>query len=275
VYERRVQHIQQICRQLDEGRGFISGCKYRSYNAKFNQQLRPSNYIQDPKTGTVLCYNLKVAATSWMRYFAEVENNQHYLESLKRGEKLYKIVDRLGLSQNGVLEKSLEENSFLFTLVRHPLDRLLSAYSNRILDTSTDQHKRHVPRMMNQLTGMLYKQDDRPVLADFLVYAAEGNEDDHWLPYYKACSPCLVPFTAVLKLEDGIEGVDWVLHKSGMGIHAKWHNDVENRSNSSRSLLRHVPCTVLEQVYRTYLYDFILFEYSISQYLQISMFTVI
>ena len=34
---------------------------------------------------------------------------------------------------------------FLFTVVRHPFDRLISAYRDRILNGCTDQAKHHIP----------------------------------------------------------------------------------------------------------------------------------
>ena len=40
-------------------------------------------------------------------------------------------------------------NYFTFTIVRHPLDRLISAYRDRILDGCTDQAKLHIPAIFH------------------------------------------------------------------------------------------------------------------------------
>ncbi len=40
---------------------------------------------------------------------------------------------------------------FSFTVVRHPFDRLLSAFRDRILDGCTYQAKQYVPRIFKKL----------------------------------------------------------------------------------------------------------------------------
>jgi len=70
-----------------------------------------------------------------------------------------------------------------------------------------------------------------------------------------------------LKLEDGEEGVNWILDKSGMGIHLKWSNERINPSNKSSSLYRQLSCDTLEALYYLYQADFVLFNYSATQYL--------
>ena len=50
-------------------------------------------------------------------------------------------------SSHELLEHVNSGNYFSFTTVRHPFDRLISAYVDRILDGCTGQAKIHVPKI--------------------------------------------------------------------------------------------------------------------------------
>ena len=48
-----------------------------------------------------------------------------------------------------LLETANSGNYFSFTVVRHPFDRLVSAYRDRILHGCTDQAKYHIPQILS------------------------------------------------------------------------------------------------------------------------------
>ena len=48
-----------------------------------------------------------------------------------------------------LLETANSGNYFSFTVVRHPFDRLVSAYRDRILHGCTDQAKYHIPQIFS------------------------------------------------------------------------------------------------------------------------------
>ncbi|XP_023337415.1 carbohydrate sulfotransferase 11 isoform X2 [Eurytemora carolleeae] len=241
-------------------------CSYESKVPKFSQQISKYNFLQDPKTSTVLCFNYKIAASSWMDYLARVENNVEYLEQLREHGKLYEITKRLGLSESSIFAASVDNAIFKLLVVRNPFERIISAYANRILDQSTAQYKENII-WMHKPSGELYKIGDTPTLSDFIVYVTEGNNDPHWKPVWSSCSPCLVQYTAVLKLEDGEVGIDKVLADSGLIKHAQWDYKPKNKSNKTGLSFRDVDCMIIEKLYRHYQLDFMLFQYNLTMYL--------
>lgn len=85
----------------------------------------------------------------------------------------HQVKYRLGLRPLDLLWS----DSLSFLLVRHPLDRLVSAYRDRILDPSTDQARQHSSAMMQfkDMQGLL--QEGLPSFSQFLQYLA--GEQQH------------------------------------------------------------------------------------------------
>ena len=108
--------------------------------------------------------------------------------------------------------------------VRHPLDRLISAYQDRVLDPDTDVARQHGPSIL-QLQPPAGPGTTTPTFQQFIRYQSVviarprqpgcvlcryvvgGGRDLHWDPATQLCSPCLTPAHLVLKLEDGEPGI--------------------------------------------------------------------
>jgi hypothetical protein len=120
-------------------------------------------------------------------------------------------------------------NYFTFTVVRHPFDRLLSAFRDRILHGCTGQAKHHVPQIFyltrkSQIikgTATLFNRNDGcikifPTFQEFVEYvlARPEQHDPHWFPYTKVTlittidwygvvfKPVLIVFSELLTLPD-------------------------------------------------------------------------
>ena len=104
-----------------------------------------------------------------------------------------------------LFEKSLSKNYFTFTVVRHPFDRLISAYRDRILHGCTGQSMRFVPKIFsftkNQPflwfwiflgTSGLFEENSKcikvmPTFQEFIQFVSAKPEihDPHWMTYNK------------------------------------------------------------------------------------------
>ena len=110
-------------------------------------------------------------------------------------------------SQNEVLEADY----YTFTVVRHPFDRVLSAFRNRILNGCTWQAKKHIPKII-QKNKLKYDQKGCVVtlptfrqFVDYILFSKSRRIDPHWSTYASGCAPCLVNYDAILKLETSEE----------------------------------------------------------------------
>ena len=92
-------------------------------------------------------------------------------------------------------------------MVRHPFDRVLSAFCDRILRGCSHQAKTHIPGILRS-TKLKYDEkgcvSSFPTFKQFVEYIISDrgkDSDPHWLRYSVACAPCLVSYDAIVKLE--------------------------------------------------------------------------
>ena len=50
-----------------------------------------NHYLQDPNTGTMYCFLHKVASSTWMSFFARLENDSEFLRVAEETGKYYKV----------------------------------------------------------------------------------------------------------------------------------------------------------------------------------------
>mgnify|MGYP001393214925 CR=1 FL=1 len=69
-----------------------------------------------------------------------------------------------------LLETANSGNYFSFTVVRHPFDRLVSAYRDRILHGCTDQAKYHIPQIFSLTRRRLILLGRENQVMEFLTF---------------------------------------------------------------------------------------------------------
>ena len=117
-----------------------------------------------------------------------------------------RVVDKMAPSSALELLENLNSgNYFSFTVVRHPFDRLVSAYRDRILHGCTDQAKYYIPQIFSLTrkrlillgTSILFDEISGcikvfPTFQEFIQFVVEKpqNHDPHWMTYNKVRIYC-------------------------------------------------------------------------------------
>ena len=179
-------------------------------------------------------------------------------------------------------------NYFTFTIVRHPLDRLISAYRDRILDGCTDQAKLHIPAIFHLTrsnlltlgTSVLYDKitnciDTFPTFEEFIRFVIVNPDGDlHWMPYHQHCSPCQIEYDAIIKLETAVQDEEYVLKQSMMDQylnlsyqHYRQRNDVQTEDLRSK-YFSNLTCFQFDELTKVYSKDFRLFTYDVKEFRQ-------
>lgn len=172
---------------------------------------------------------------------------------------------------------------YSFIFVRHPFERLLSAYRNKFLDPYNSVFQQRYGKKILRLF-----RPDAPIeeikagrnvtFSEFVKYVIHCSEnhiklDEHWEVMNKLCSPCSIKYNYIGKMTSLVEDAQQVLKELGVD------NDVEFPANSKdkykkniKDLIREYYSTItdkhLDKLYDIYKDDFELFSYTIPEYLR-------
>jgi len=262
--DQRLSNIQEVCYSYKIQESSNLSCSFQSKVSKYSQEINLNNFLRELNTGTIYCYIHKVASSTWMSFFARLENNTNFLRYAEKTGNYYKVKSRL---KPGILDL-FEEDQINFLIIRHPLDRILSAFRDRILNQNTYQAKKH-SKLMKKYPAL--KGEKLPTFSQFLQYITDDHEDPHWSPYHSLCSPCTVDYDWIIKLEDhNLKDLeDSLLQTSGMTKYGRLQikNISKQPTRQTRDIYKKVSCEVIQRVIDYYYLDFILFQYSHTEYL--------
>ena len=177
--ERR-RTLKRVCGRLNKGLYKNSGY-YKPENIKM---------VTDQYHRIAFCPIQKVSSTSWMKWFAtmvdiERADRDVWLTTHPGDWSVFgdsprtRRLNKSGFNQLTINDSYTLNKYFKFLAVRHPLQRLVSAYMYRI-----------VGRNINK------------TFDDFLKGAARYiHTDSHWMPFINTCNPCSVEFDVIVHLE--------------------------------------------------------------------------
>ncbi|XP_067002353.1 carbohydrate sulfotransferase 11 [Anabrus simplex] len=239
----------------------------------------------------VWCNVFKAASTSWMYNFNVLAG---YSPKFLQNSKLVP----LNLARRRYSRPSLHDlqvalnDSISFLIVRHPLERLLSAYRDK-LEYSLP-HTLH-QKLGNQIilkyrTGApkiipigrkSYRKNPRwPTFPEFVNYLVDVHKkgepfDMHWTPITEFCTPCQVDFDIICKFETLQEDQNYLIHLARLQdiIRPQWKNPAKGRTTHevAAGYYSQLTKTQILQLYNIFRYDFELFGYSLDGYLELGI----
>ncbi|XP_008477923.2 carbohydrate sulfotransferase 11-like [Diaphorina citri] len=134
-------------------------------------------------------------------------------------------------------------SSVSFVIVRHPFERLLSAYRDKIYNS--------LPNTIHRALSSAILRKYRPLAAtkstsrratfeEFVLYLLDtfrSNEtglDMHWAPVVQFCTPCLINFNVILKFETLQEDQRYLIELTGLShlIKPEWINEGKGGSTN-------------------------------------------
>lgn len=155
--------------------------------------------IVDDTHKLLYCIVPKVACTNWKRVLQVLSGKYAHVEDISKvDDSSFKLL--LGYSQDGI-EYRLN-NYFKFMFVRHPLDRLFSAWNNKVHGNFSGIHKRYgisIVKNFRKNPPANPKGDDVS-LGEFFKYLASTPISElniHWMPYIELCQPCHIEYNYV------------------------------------------------------------------------------
>ena len=198
------------------------------------------------------------------------------------------------------LRKKALESATKFLVVRHPMDRLVSSYLDKVADTSKEPNllkHRDVKNAILESVGKKPELGTVPTFPEFIDYVLEETKNLHsprdwkgvmtWKSYYSKCLPCDVKYDVIMKLETHTEDEKWLINtRSDPKVFRIFISSssfiVRNLTQLSRvrdwrhlssdktirqNLISQVSREQLNRVYENYKIDFEMFNYTMDKYL--------
>ncbi|XP_014214402.1 carbohydrate sulfotransferase 11 [Copidosoma floridanum] len=247
------------------------------------------NILVDDNHQLLYCYVPKVACTNWKRVLMIAmgkwrKDSSSALEIPADLAHAPNTFRRLSNYTPSEIRARLASHDKLI-VVRHPLERLLSAYRNKF----EAKHERSSAYFQSRFGRKIIKKyranpseesllrGDDVTFSEFVNFVTDDNENgtrnEHWNSISELCHPCLVNYNFISKYETLTEDAMEILERIGEGSIA-FPMRPQNSEPTTKildnyySTLKYSQLRDLAQLYR---WDFFFFDYSLEQLLGFSI----
>ncbi|KAF2364680.1 Sulfotransferase [Trinorchestia longiramus] len=281
-YRQRAETARAVCDKL----GFHSS-RYNSRKNSKRVSLKRVNWeymYWARKEGLLYCKVPKSGSSTWvynLLRLAGVPNTK-----LKTDIGLHKML-RNYYPRPRSKDEALYRRSLKLLVVRHPFDRILSAYRDKLESYERDllyrngyYHKmygRNIVRAHRNFSGPSHGNRSEPTWREFVSYLLStptSHYDEHWRPIHLMCPPCASKYDVIAKMETFNEDTQYVIHQLGLEdrlsvewIHASGSSSSADIAKTYYSQLTREQVLALYEKYRL---DFELFAYDAADHIQAS-----
>lgn len=247
------------------------------------KQLKTKNLLKtiivDEKNKVLFCYVPKVASGNWKRIFLVLNGKYNQASSIQATiAHKEELLSNLGdFSADEILDKIRNYRSYI--MVREPVERLLSAYINKIHFDYTGKFQKLFGRTM-----LKYTKQKKYILGgkwnvtfeEFIHFLTSEPEEKafelHWERIHKFCHPCLLNYDYVGHYENLSRDASAIIKMTApfSGLSFPFYR-VNSSSSTTKSMMtkyfKTVTQTQLTKLLNLYKQDYLTFGYPIPKYL--------
>ena len=258
-YAKLNEHVKEVCKK---------------YNLDNPSEARYHRLMIDSTHHLAYCPNAKVGSTTWMHHFNDllpldkrpwrdgtVKLNDSTRVRIDLAFKPIRLLQRERRNRGKFFPKLFKDKNYeVFTFVRHPFERLVSAYTNKI-NTKNVSFSSFADKVINRF--------------------AEQRVNIHWILFSSRCQHCYIPYTMIGRMETFDEDVRYIILKNRLekqlpitkALQFKSKNSSlrDNKENKSITMQHFSQLTKqqIEKLYELYKMDFELFKYDIDDFLHV------
>ena len=258
-YAKLNEHVKEVCKK---------------YNLDNLSEARYQHLMIDSTHHLAYCRNAKVGSTTWMHHFNDLlpldkrpwgdgtgQLNDSIRVRIDIAFKPIRLLQRERRNRGKFFPKLFKDKNYeVFTFVRHPFERLVSAYTNKI-NTKNVSFPSFADKVINRF--------------------AEQRVNIHWRLFSSRCQHCYIPYTVIGRMETFDEDVRYIILKNRLekqlpitkALQFKSKNSSlrGNKENESITMqhFSQLKKQQIEKLYELYKMDFELFEYDIDAFLHV------
>lgn len=239
-----------------------------------------SNIYVNDEYKFLYCSIPKIACTNWKRVLLVLSGKVNTTDpmalspNLAHSNEMAQHLRTLKMYTKKQLQYRLK-NYFKFIFVREPLERLLSAYSNKFTVSYNsyfpEKYGRYIVKKFRKNPSKKALKTGRSVtFPEFVKYVLDKDTpkpyNGHWREYYKMCYPCLIDYDAVGKYETFDDDVNYILNATGIDSVIKFPgaNRITTRPKTSNILAlsyANISSEEIHKLWETYSVDYAMFDY--------------
>ncbi|XP_018763217.2 carbohydrate sulfotransferase 9-like [Serinus canaria] len=219
----------------------------------------------------IYCEVPKVGCSNWKRIIFLLQSDLNAEASEIEHDNIHhtSLIKRL-VSYPPALQKEFLSNYTKVMFTRHPLERLVSAYRDKLLHSEPF----YSTTIANEIRAMFRKNKNSPEkvsfqeFVNFIIAKPPHTLDIHWKPMFLLCDPCNIHYDIVGKYETlGLDS-EHVLKVIGAPKSLQYPSlkryGSEKRTDGDITLeyLRQLTSEQIEKIKKLYEMDFFLFNYT-------------
>lgn len=274
LYKERNQMIQTTCRKYGLGKLHQSteseSSEYKKMESSFPWPPEKSLMYQDT-WHMLYCWIHKVASSSWSKVFFYLKGKE------VPASRLHEAAQKFSLSASRTKLETAVSNSLVFTIVRHPFERLVSAYRDKfeLAKKYAYIYSHYASKILSLASPLEVKKTRRPTFSEFVDYLLRlpvHQFNDHWVPYWLHCHVCEMEYDIIGKMETIAEDMDFISEKSGLAaanISLPWANKKSSGDKVSLDYFHRLSLAQVKGLYVIYKPDFEMFGYQVEPYFQL------
>lgn len=173
------------------------------------------------------CPVFKAASTSWLVNFLKLSNRTSNINP-KAGNLHKKSINLFPAPATFKLRKKIFAESTKFIVVRHPFERLVSAYRDKLAGfTRNPSYLAMRKHVIDKYRKNKKSKSQIPTFResfDFILAELEKREagsekiliDGHFMPYSSRCKPCSMSYDVIIKFETLEEDSQYLIEQCGL-----------------------------------------------------------
>jgi len=185
------------------------------------------------------CPVFKAASTSWLVNFLKLSNRTMNIDP-KKGNLHKKSINLFPAPATFKLRRKIFDESTKFIVVRHPFERLVSAYRDKLAGFTRNpaylsMRKRVIEKYRKNKKSKsqipTFRESFDFILAELDKWEAGEQKvliDGHFIPYSSRCKPCSMNYDVIIKFETLDEDSRYLIEQCGLDDRIKVRH--ENQS---------------------------------------------